>query len=138
MRPRRSRDAVAGDLRDVEFAVTASFGVATLLEDTLERDTLLRIADRALYSAKQNGRDRVEASPAATPLTRRMNTGVPGRHGAHQPADVAPAGRACSRARRPCRRSTGSASRGSPGGRRRASPAISFVWWPESASRQQP
>ena len=51
-------------VRDVEQKVTASFGVATLLEDTLESDTLLRIADRALYSAKQNGRDRVEAAPA--------------------------------------------------------------------------
>jgi diguanylate cyclase (GGDEF)-like protein len=51
-------------IRDLEHPVTASFGVATLLEDTLESDTLLRIADRALYSAKQNGRDRVEAPPA--------------------------------------------------------------------------
>ena len=51
-------------VRDLERTVTASFGVATLLEDTLESDTLLRIADRALYSAKQHGRDRVEAPPA--------------------------------------------------------------------------
>ena len=51
-------------VHDLERPVTASFGVATLLEDTLESDTLLRIADRALYTAKQNGRDRVEA-PAA-------------------------------------------------------------------------
>ena len=50
-------------VRDVEQKVTASFGVATLLEDTLESDTMVRIADRALYSAKQNGRDRVEAPP---------------------------------------------------------------------------
>jgi diguanylate cyclase (GGDEF)-like protein len=53
-------------VHDLELPVTASFGVATLLEDTLESDTLLRIADRALYSAKQNGRDRVEAPPAPT------------------------------------------------------------------------
>jgi diguanylate cyclase (GGDEF)-like protein len=50
-------------VRDVEQKVTASFGVATLLEDTLESDTMVRIADRALYSAKQHGRDRVEAPP---------------------------------------------------------------------------
>jgi diguanylate cyclase (GGDEF)-like protein len=54
-------------VRELEHPVTASFGVATLLEDTLESDTLLRIADRALYSAKQNGRDRVEVPPAPTP-----------------------------------------------------------------------
>jgi diguanylate cyclase (GGDEF)-like protein len=53
-------------VRELEHPITASFGVATLLEDTLESDTLLRIADRALYSAKQNGRDRVEAPPTAT------------------------------------------------------------------------
>ena len=47
-------------VRDVEQKVTGSFGVATLLEDTLESDTMVRIADRALYSAKQHGRDRVE------------------------------------------------------------------------------
>jgi diguanylate cyclase (GGDEF)-like protein len=53
-------------VRDVEQKITASFGVATLLEDTLESDTLLRIADRALYSAKQNGRDRVEVPAERT------------------------------------------------------------------------
>ena len=110
-------------VRELEHPVTASFGVATLLEDTLESDTLLRIADRALYSAKQNGRDRVEAPPAPTPRVlgadehRRAR-----RHLAHQPPDVARAGRACSRARRPGRPSTGSAWRGSRGGRRPASP----------------
>ena len=56
-------------VHDLERPVTASFDIATLLEDTLESDTLLRIADRALYSAKQNGRDRVEAPamPVDTP-----------------------------------------------------------------------
>jgi diguanylate cyclase (GGDEF)-like protein len=54
-------------VRDLDQPVTGSFGVATLLEDTLETDTLLRIADRALYSAKQNGRDRVEAPAPSAP-----------------------------------------------------------------------
>jgi diguanylate cyclase (GGDEF)-like protein len=53
-------------VRDLDGQVTASLGVATLLEDTLESDTLLRIADRALYSAKQNGRDRVEVPAVPT------------------------------------------------------------------------
>jgi diguanylate cyclase (GGDEF)-like protein len=59
------RQAMHGiQVRDVERGVTASFGVATLPYDAVDVDTLMRIADRALYSAKQNGRDRVEA-PAA-------------------------------------------------------------------------
>jgi diguanylate cyclase (GGDEF)-like protein len=45
--------------------VTASFGVATLPDDALDVDTLLRLADRALYAAKQRGRNRVEAASAA-------------------------------------------------------------------------
>jgi diguanylate cyclase (GGDEF)-like protein len=45
--------------------VTASFGVATLPDDALDIDALLRLADRALYAAKQRGRNRVEAASAA-------------------------------------------------------------------------
>ena len=55
-------------VRDVEQKVTGSFGVATLLEDTLESDTMVRIADRALYSAKANGRNRVEVAASAAAL----------------------------------------------------------------------
>jgi diguanylate cyclase (GGDEF)-like protein len=50
--------------------ITASFGVATLPDDALDTDALLRLADRALYAAKQRGRNRVEAaSSAAAPPT---------------------------------------------------------------------
>jgi diguanylate cyclase (GGDEF)-like protein len=45
--------------------ITASFGVATYPDDALEGETLMRLADRALYAAKQGGRDRVEATSAA-------------------------------------------------------------------------
>jgi diguanylate cyclase (GGDEF)-like protein len=45
--------------------VTASFGVASYPDDALDGETLMRLADRALYSAKQNGRDRVEATSSA-------------------------------------------------------------------------
>ena len=48
--------AVTGIERDI----TASFGIAVLPEDAPDGQTLLRIADRALYQAKANGRDRVE------------------------------------------------------------------------------
>jgi diguanylate cyclase (GGDEF)-like protein len=51
----------------VERAITISIGVASLPDDAGDAATLLRIADRALYSAKAAGRNRVEvaASPAA-------------------------------------------------------------------------
>ena len=47
--------------------ITASIGVAVLPDDASDAPTLVRSADRALYSAKKNGRDRVE-------------TIVPGQH----------------------------------------------------------
>ena len=45
----------------VDRAITTSIGVATLPGDAHDTPTLLRAADRALYSAKANGRDRVES-----------------------------------------------------------------------------
>jgi len=53
-------------LPGVTRAVTASFGVASFPEDALEGATLLRLADRALYAAKQSGRDRVEATSSGS------------------------------------------------------------------------
>jgi diguanylate cyclase (GGDEF)-like protein len=44
----------------LEISVTASFGVATIPDDAGEGEGLLRSADRALYVAKANGRDRIE------------------------------------------------------------------------------
>jgi diguanylate cyclase (GGDEF)-like protein len=45
--------------------ITASIGVAILPEDATDSVTLLRCADRALYAAKSNGRDRVETARPA-------------------------------------------------------------------------
>jgi diguanylate cyclase (GGDEF)-like protein len=39
--------------------VTASYGIATLPEDAQDRETLLFIADRALFGSKGRGRDRI-------------------------------------------------------------------------------
>jgi diguanylate cyclase (GGDEF)-like protein len=52
-------------LPGVTREVTASFGVASYPDDALDGETLMRLADRALYSAKQSGRDRVEATSSA-------------------------------------------------------------------------
>jgi diguanylate cyclase len=42
-------------------SVTASLGVAVLPTDAVEPDDLMRKADRALYIAKETGRNRVNA-----------------------------------------------------------------------------
>ena len=43
-----------------ERPITASFGIATYPDDGQDAETLARVADRALYSAKNRGRDRIE------------------------------------------------------------------------------
>jgi diguanylate cyclase (GGDEF)-like protein len=48
------------DVPQVDRAITASLGVATYPTDALDSDTLVRMADRALYAAKGAGRNRVE------------------------------------------------------------------------------
>ena len=48
------------DVPKVERQITASCGVAAYPTDALDADTLVRMADRALYSAKGAGRNRVE------------------------------------------------------------------------------
>ena len=47
-----------------EIRVTASFGVATYPETVKVRDQLFPAADKALYIAKHDGRNRVRAKPA--------------------------------------------------------------------------
>ena len=55
------RESIAGlTVAGVEREITASFGVAVLPADAPDAQALLRVADRALYQAKANGRDRVE------------------------------------------------------------------------------
>jgi diguanylate cyclase (GGDEF)-like protein len=51
----------------VDRKVTASLGVAVMPDDALTDKDLLRHADRALYTAKRDGRNRVESAPHAAP-----------------------------------------------------------------------
>jgi diguanylate cyclase (GGDEF)-like protein len=48
----------------VERRVTASFGIAVLPDDALDAESLLRMADRALYAAKAAGRNRIQTVDA--------------------------------------------------------------------------
>jgi diguanylate cyclase (GGDEF)-like protein len=56
LRSTLARIAVAG----IEQGLTGSFGVATYPDDATDPAGLLRSADRALYRAKSNGKNRVE------------------------------------------------------------------------------
>ena len=57
------REAVHGlTVTGIERDITASFGVAVLPTDAPRRRELLRVADRALYQAKANGRNCVETA----------------------------------------------------------------------------
>jgi hypothetical protein len=57
--------------------LTASIGIATFPDHAADLDSLLAVADRAMYTAKETGRDRVvraappAASPVIVPLPRR-------------------------------------------------------------------
>jgi diguanylate cyclase (GGDEF)-like protein len=48
----------------INRTITASIGLATLPDDATDSTTLLRQADRALYLAKANGRNRTETVAA--------------------------------------------------------------------------
>jgi diguanylate cyclase (GGDEF)-like protein len=56
------RDIAGIVLPELDRAITASLGVATLPDDGLDAATLVRATDRALYQAKADGRDRVVAA----------------------------------------------------------------------------
>jgi diguanylate cyclase len=55
------------EFQQQDLRITASFGVATYPLDALDADGLVRMADRALYSAKGKGRNRVELVDGGRP-----------------------------------------------------------------------
>jgi diguanylate cyclase (GGDEF)-like protein len=77
------RNAIARlEVPGVDTLITCSFGVASFPLHAMDAPTLLRKSDRALYVAKQRGRDRVEAATvhgaeaAATTAEPRATTGA--------------------------------------------------------------
>jgi len=52
-------------LRSGDISITASFGVGTYREDADDWQSLVEMTDQALYTAKRNGRNRVEAANVA-------------------------------------------------------------------------
>ena len=66
----------------VDQAITVSIGVAVLPDHAADWTGLVRSADRALYLAKNNGRDRVESAAWTTmPTTTPNGAARPGRRG---------------------------------------------------------
>lgn len=56
---RREFEALEVDHDDIKIKSTLSSGVATFTQHGIDSDTLLRVADKALYEAKSLGRNRV-------------------------------------------------------------------------------
>ncbi|MFZ5449051.1 MAG: sensor domain-containing diguanylate cyclase [Thermodesulfobacteriota bacterium] len=52
----------------LQIKITASYGIATLPDDAQDRETLLLIADRALFGGKSQGRDRIMLGPNLVPV----------------------------------------------------------------------
>jgi len=76
----RIRDTVASiRVQGVERAITVSIGVADLIQHAGDAAALLRQADRALYTAKATGRNRVVIAGADDPSTE--SVGVNGSSG---------------------------------------------------------
>jgi diguanylate cyclase (GGDEF)-like protein len=72
------RRAIASiDVPGVPRAITASFGIAAMPADGAEPSALLRTADRALYLAKANGRNRVETLTANAPVAPEATSNAP-------------------------------------------------------------
>jgi diguanylate cyclase (GGDEF)-like protein len=61
----RLRATIEASKVDLIGKITASIGVATFIEQTLDADELTELSDRAMYEAKKGGRNRVELAKTA-------------------------------------------------------------------------
>jgi len=52
----------------VNARVTASYGIATMPQDARDKETLLLIADRAMFRCKGEGKDCIMVGQALTPV----------------------------------------------------------------------
>ena len=71
----RLRERIASTVafhKGAEIPVTASFGVATYPETVREREKLFPTADKALYSAKADGRNCVRGDGATNQAAQRV------------------------------------------------------------------
>jgi GGDEF domain-containing protein len=78
------------DVPQVDRAVTASLGVASYPTDALDSDTLVRMADRALYAAKGAGRTASRSPGRPAPRSTRPSSRLAASPDATRP-QVAPA-----------------------------------------------
>jgi len=53
----------------LNLTVTASYGLATMPKDARDKDTLLRLADRAMFRGKDRGKDCIMVGEDLTPVT---------------------------------------------------------------------
>ena len=66
------RQAIARlEVPGVERQITASFGISVYPLQAIDAPTLLRKADRALYLAKEHGRNRIEVAATSKPAPKR-------------------------------------------------------------------
>jgi GGDEF domain-containing protein len=64
------------DEKSVALTVTVSIGAATSGKGEISPDLVLQAADKALYKAKANGRNRVEVAASSRPRTRTRAAGI--------------------------------------------------------------
>jgi diguanylate cyclase (GGDEF)-like protein len=75
-RKKGSRASAPAQVSDGKLSVTVSMGVAEATPHTQEVEQVIQAADKALYRAKQSGRNRVEIAGAPRTRTSRLKRGI--------------------------------------------------------------